>query len=117
MQPGKFGCKVARGGASRLGLKQSSLARPQSQHQGGSWRGFPPGIETLPVAQHSGCRKRVARGGASRLGLKHLRAIDQQTTMHGGSWRGFPPGIETAIPDGVAGFVKPWLVEGLPAWD
>ncbi len=62
---------VARGGASRQGLKPIQSASRITQHLSGSWRGFPPGIETTSAI------------------------LGTQTTATSGSWRGFPPGIET----------------------
>ncbi len=84
---------MARGGASRLGLKRIIGGIIEREGVGGSWRGFPPGIETKVPTAIVGVAVAVARGGASRLGLKRivLNAEAQRA-----SW---------------------WLVEGLPAWD
>src|SRR5579875_3768690 len=64
---------VARGGASRQGLKLQQIPAHTHACVGGSWRGFPPGIETSKARKPVDIGLGVARGGASRQGLK-LRA-------------------------------------------
>ncbi len=61
----------------------------------GSWRGFPPGIETDDTNTEQKNPNSVARGGASRQGLKLIQCQKKDQHARSGSWRGFPPGIET----------------------
>ncbi len=113
--PGGFG--VARGGASRQGLKHINKPTCTNAYPSGSWRGFPPGIETREGSAHEWRFDPVARGGASRQGLKPMKAVFTVRSLWSGSWRGFPPGIETCVTAASRTERKAWLVEGLPARD
>src|SRR5579875_2029805 len=87
---------VARGGASRQGLKHLILLFFHNTRYGGSWRGFPPGIETVI---HDAFEL-IPLGGSWRGFPPGIETYSMRAFSVGdrrGSWRGFPPGIETKI--------------------
>ncbi len=87
---------VARGGASRQGLKHLILLFFHNTRYGGSWRGFPPGIETVI---HDAFEL-IPLGGSWRGFPPGIETYSMRAFSVGdrrGSWRGFPPGIETLL--------------------